>query len=158
MVRISTRVAGLRADDPPGRLDPVEHGHADVHQHDVGPQAPRLGDRVLAVGRLADDRHLRLALEDLAQPDAHERLVVGDQDASSSDRQQDADGEAAARAAAGVEAAAVERDPLAHADEPVAAARDAAAGLAGAVVDDLELERVAPVADVDAWRARRRRA
>ena len=33
--------AWLRRDDPSGRLDPVEDGHADVHQHDVGAQAAR---------------------------------------------------------------------------------------------------------------------
>ena len=123
MVRISTRVAGWARDDPAGRLDPVEHRHADVHQHDVGPQPARCGDGLLAVAGLADHGRVRLGLEDLAQADADERLVVGDQDASSSDRQQHADGEAAARALAGVEAAAVEGDALAHADEAVPAAR-----------------------------------
>ena len=58
------------------------------------------------------------------------------------------DDEAAARIAARVEAAAVERDPLAHADETVAAA-GGARGASRAVVDDLELERVGAVADVD---------
>ena len=71
---------GLGADDPPGRLDPVEHRHADVHQHDVGPQPPRRCDRVLSIAGLCEHGQLGLALEDLAQADPDERLVVGDQD------------------------------------------------------------------------------
>ena len=76
---MSTRVLGCARDDAAGRLDPVEHGHADVHQHDVGPQSARLGDRFLAVARLADDVRLGLGVEDLAQADADECLVVCDQ-------------------------------------------------------------------------------
>ena len=34
-----------------------------------------------AVGGLGDDRHVGLGLDDLAQPAADERLVVGEQDA-----------------------------------------------------------------------------
>ena len=70
---------GLRADDAPGRLDAVQDGHADVHQHDVGSQASGACNCVLAVAGFADDAHLRLALKDLAQADADECLVVGDQ-------------------------------------------------------------------------------
>jgi hypothetical protein len=70
----------LRGDDPARRLDPVEHRHADVHQHDFGPQAARRLHRVLAVTRLADDRRLGLRLEDLPEADPDERLVVRDQD------------------------------------------------------------------------------
>jgi len=73
--------ARLRRHDQSGRLDPVQDGHADVHQHDVGAQAAGFGDRVLAVAGLTDDARLWLRLEDLAEPDADERLVVGDQDA-----------------------------------------------------------------------------
>ena len=47
--------AGCARDDAAGRLDSVEHRHTDVHQHDVGPQTARLGDRILAVACLADD-------------------------------------------------------------------------------------------------------
>jgi hypothetical protein len=69
----------LVGDDPPGCFDPVHCRHADVHQHDLWPKAPRGLDRVLAVFRLADDGQLWLALQDLAQPDTDERLIVGDQ-------------------------------------------------------------------------------
>ena len=143
---------GLVTGDAAGRLDPVEHGHANVHQHDVGPEPACLGDGVFAVDGLADDGRVRLVLEDLAQADADERLVVGDQYASSSDRQQDANGEAAARPPAGVEPAAVERDAFTHADEAVPAARRPLRR-SRAVVGDLELERVRAVANVDASRA-----
>ena len=71
--------ARLSRHDATGRLDPVEHGHAYVHQDDVGPQAARFRDRLLAVARLADDVCLRLGVEDLAQTDADKRLVVCDQ-------------------------------------------------------------------------------
>jgi hypothetical protein len=66
------------------RLDAVELGHADVHQHDVGRQATRLLDRRVAVGRLADDVDVLLGVEDHAEAGAHQRLVVGDQDADHS--------------------------------------------------------------------------
>ena len=42
---------------------------------------PRCGsDSILAVDRFADDDHVGLVFEDLAQPDADEGLIVGDQD------------------------------------------------------------------------------
>ena len=37
-------------------------------------------DRLQPVLGLGDDRHVGLGLDDLAQPAAHERLVVGEQD------------------------------------------------------------------------------
>ena len=69
----------MRSDDAAGRRDPVEHGHANVHQHDVGSKPACLRDSVFAVTGLADDRGLGLGLEDLSQADANERLVVCDQ-------------------------------------------------------------------------------
>jgi len=56
----------LRADDPARGLDPVEHRHADVHEHNVRLQPACLGDGVLAVGGLTDDGRLAVALENLA--------------------------------------------------------------------------------------------
>ncbi len=73
-------------EQPAGGLDPVELGHADVHQHDVGLQVPGLRDRVEAVGGLADDLQIVLGVEDHAEPGAHERLVVGDQQADAQAR------------------------------------------------------------------------
>ena len=68
-------------EEPARRLDAVDVGHADVHQDDVRPQAPRLRDRLAPVRRLADDLDVLLGLEDHAEAGADERLVVGDQDA-----------------------------------------------------------------------------
>ena len=70
----------MRADGLAGRLDPVEHRHADVHQHDIGSQPCCGSDSIIAVDRFADDDHVGLVFEDLAQPDADEGLIVGDQD------------------------------------------------------------------------------
>ena len=54
VVRITTRLCELGVGgDAPGRLEPVAAGHLDVHQHDVGPQAPGRRRRLLAVRRLA---------------------------------------------------------------------------------------------------------
>ena len=60
--------------------EPVELGHADVHQHDVGPPAPHDVHRRAAVGRLADDGDVGLGVEDHAEAGAQEPLVVGDHD------------------------------------------------------------------------------
>ena len=77
---MSTAVASpVVGDDPAGRLEPVEAGHLDVHQHDVGPSQAREIDRVAAVDRLADDLQVGLRLEDRAESRTHERLIVGDQ-------------------------------------------------------------------------------
>src|SRR3984885_15436046 len=71
----------LVARQNPRGLDPVEYWHANVHDHQVGPQPGSCGYCVSAVGRLADNCHPRLALQDLAEPHPGERLVVGEQDA-----------------------------------------------------------------------------
>jgi hypothetical protein len=70
----------MGAHDPARCLDAVEHRHADVHQHEVGTVALCERDGLLPVRRLRDDDHIASRLEDLAQTDSHERLVVGDQD------------------------------------------------------------------------------
>ena len=70
------RVAG----DPPGRFDAVDAGHPDVHQDDVGPVPPDRGDRVEPVGRLAGQPEVVLALDQGAQAEADQILVVGDED------------------------------------------------------------------------------
>ena len=76
---VGRRVAAAR--DPPGRLDAVELGHADVHQDDVRRQASGLVDRLAPVRGLADDLEVLLGVEDHAEARADERLVVGDEDA-----------------------------------------------------------------------------
>ena len=107
---------------PPRRLDPVEQRHADVHQHDVGAQRARELDRLLAVAGLADDLHLAGRLEHRAEARAHQRLVVGDQQAqpvltAAAPRAPRSRGRRCAPP--GLERAAEQRDALAHADEPV---------------------------------------
>ena len=78
---MSTRgPAAAAVDEPPGRLEPVEVRHADVHQDDVGVELAGCPERLLAVARLADDLDVRLRLEDHAEARAHESLVVDDQD------------------------------------------------------------------------------
>ena len=61
-------------------LDPVEPGHLDVHHGQVGLVLAGERDRLLAVTRLGDDL-VACALEQLAQVEADDRLVFGDQDA-----------------------------------------------------------------------------
>ena len=89
-----------------------------------GSQPLRAVDGLLAVGGLADDRDVVLGLEHHPKARAHERLVVGDEDADAhvEQRQRRAHDEAALRPAARVQLAAVQRDALAHADEALAAA------------------------------------
>ena len=72
-------VIGL-GEDPPRRLEPVDVGHLDVHQHDVGMASADEVDRVAAVARFADYADARLLLEDRPESGSDQRLVVGDQD------------------------------------------------------------------------------
>ena len=72
------RVAS-RVGQPPGCLDPVEPGHADVHQHDIRTQLARQLDRLASVLRLAHDLHPRLELDDQPEAGADERLIVREQ-------------------------------------------------------------------------------
>ena len=67
------------ADDPAGRFDAIEHRHANVHEDDVRSQPARRSGSVFTVHRLSHYRKLGFSLEDLPQPDANERLVVGDE-------------------------------------------------------------------------------
>ena len=78
-IRIRARVVG--GEDPPGRLEPVELGHADVHQDDGRVEARRLVDRLEPVARLGHDLDVLLAGEQHAEAGADHRLVVGDEDA-----------------------------------------------------------------------------
>ena len=59
-----------------GRLEPVEPGHPDVHQHDVGPQPRRGLEALAAVGGLADDLDVVAAAEHQRQRRPDERVVV----------------------------------------------------------------------------------
>ena len=148
------RVAG---GDPAGRGNAVELGHADVHEHDVGRQARDAVDGLVAVRRLADDLDVGVVLEHEPEARPYERLVVGDHDADAHrDACRSAEGGAIgsrawtrkppAGAPADVERPAVERDALAHPDEPVPAIAVMARGGPAAVVADLDLHRACLVA------------
>ena len=80
-MRTRIRARAARRDDPPRRLDPVDARHPDVHQDHVGLELGREAHRLRAVLGLADDLEVVARLEDQAEAAAHERLVVGDQDA-----------------------------------------------------------------------------
>ena len=79
VVSITTAVVfcGI-GEDPLGRREPVELGHADVHERHVGAPAGDDVDRGVAVGRLADDGDVGLGVEDDAKAGAQQALVVGD--------------------------------------------------------------------------------
>ncbi len=67
--------------DPPGRFDPVEVGHADVHQHDVRPQRRGGLDRLPPVTGLSDYLDVGLGIQDHAEAGTDELLIVSDQNA-----------------------------------------------------------------------------
>src|SRR6185437_1014608 len=66
--------------DYPGRFQPVQMRHPDVHQDDVGPFLSGQRDRLGAVAGLADDLEVRRGIDEYPEAAAHERLVVGHQD------------------------------------------------------------------------------
>ena len=73
--------AGLRAmrANLPRRLDAVEPGHPDVHEHDVGLELSRERNGGLAVGRFAHDLDLWMIREDRANEPTCLVRVVADQ-------------------------------------------------------------------------------
>ena len=138
------RIAELR--QPPDRGRAVDAGHAQVHQHHVGPA--RLGerDRFVAVRRLPDHVVQRIAGEHAAQPVAHDRVVVDDQEADRrrvgrghvddppglrpDRRQTRGDRRPAARLGLDRERARQPAEPLAHRREAEAGSRARTAGAA----------------------------
>ena len=64
-----------------GGLDAVAARHAQVHQHDVRPQPVGERERLVAVGRRADDLDPGEQPEQGGESFADDALVVGDQDA-----------------------------------------------------------------------------
>ena len=58
------------------RSEAVEHGHPDVHQHDVGLRGAHDVDRLAAVGRLAHDLDVWLRVDEHADSGAEQRLIV----------------------------------------------------------------------------------
>jgi hypothetical protein len=63
------------------RARTVDLGHPEVHEDDVGPEPLGRNHRLAAVGRLADDLELRIAVEDAAEAVADDRVIVDDEQA-----------------------------------------------------------------------------
>ena len=76
---------GVFGQDAPCRFEATGVRHPLVEDDDVGPSFPPLGDRVLAVDRLAGDTQAGVSqfgqFERRPQEGTHVVLVVGDQDA-----------------------------------------------------------------------------
>ncbi len=68
--------------DQPGRLDTVDFGHPDVHDHDIGALGPGQSRRLPPVGGLSDDLHVRLGADEQPEGAAEQGLVVGEKDAN----------------------------------------------------------------------------
>jgi len=65
-------------DQPTGRLEAVDTRHPDIHQNHIGAQCRNHGERLEAVGGLADHLQSRLGLHDQPVASPHERLIVDD--------------------------------------------------------------------------------
>ena len=87
------------ADDPAGRLDAVEDRHPDVHDDDIGAEAPCRLDALLAVGRLPDHLDVGLVVEDHPEPGANELLIVDEDDPDRRRHRSDTDSAASGRRA-----------------------------------------------------------
>jgi hypothetical protein len=74
-------VAARVGADQPGRFEPVEDRHADVHQDDAREHPPGEVDRFAAVARLAGHLHLLFPGDQRGEAPADGRLVVGDENA-----------------------------------------------------------------------------
>ena len=66
--------------DAPRGLDAVHVRHGDVHQHHVGRQFAGQAHAFRAVLRLADDLQLGIGAQQHAQPRAHDRVIIDQQD------------------------------------------------------------------------------
>jgi hypothetical protein len=58
--------------DLPGRGQAVERRHADVHQHDIGPQFTDPAHRLLTVGGLRGHLDVRLRVEQRPESRPHQ--------------------------------------------------------------------------------------
>jgi hypothetical protein len=65
---------------------PVEVGHANIHQYDIGRQPACLLDGLPPGRGLADDLDLGVGGEELDEAGAHQIVIVGDQDAGQEER------------------------------------------------------------------------
>src|SRR5262249_9004742 len=65
--------------DESRRGEPVEVGHPDVHQYDVGARLPGKLHRLPAGGRLADHLEIGCRVDEYRETLAYQRLVVGEE-------------------------------------------------------------------------------
>jgi hypothetical protein len=65
-------------DDPAGRVDPGQAGHADIHHDDVRPELLGQAHRLFAVTGLGDHGHVRLGVQTGPDRCPHQGLVIGD--------------------------------------------------------------------------------
>ena len=74
---------GLRcpAAQPGHGLEPVQVGHGDVDDENIGPQTLHQGQGLRTVGRLAEDRDVPRPLQEGADALADQVMIVGDDDA-----------------------------------------------------------------------------
>ena len=70
---------GRVGEQRPGRLDAVENGHPDIHEHHVRTELSGQVERTRAVRSLGDHLEVGLGVEDHPEPGPYQRLVVGDQ-------------------------------------------------------------------------------
>ena len=82
VVRMTTRDAARSGSAAicAGGLEPVQPGHPDVHEHDVGAGRADERDGLVAVRGLPDDLDVVLGIEQRTQPGPQQRLVVGQHD------------------------------------------------------------------------------
>ena len=71
---------GILGEDLPGRLDAVELGEADIHDHQVGLELEHLAHRGAAVARFSDDLELRMLLQKRAEPVQQHLMIVHEED------------------------------------------------------------------------------
>jgi hypothetical protein len=67
-------------DEPPGRLEAAETGHAHVHQHEVGLLVRVTREHLLAARRRVDAVDARDAGDELPEPFPNDAVVVADED------------------------------------------------------------------------------
>src|SRR5262245_55367871 len=68
--------------NPPSRVDPVDTGHAQIHEHDVRAVLVRQRHGLGAILRHAHDLEVRNGAENHAHTFAHHVLIVADENAN----------------------------------------------------------------------------
>ena len=132
---------GLADGELARRLQAGHAGHRDVEDHEVHVVRERPLDRLRPVVDLGDDAEVGLAVEQLAQPVAHDRMIVGEEHAGDQRRghrasligSRNATSVPCGSSGAHAELRADEQRPLAHATDPARVVRDFC-GQADAVV------------------------